>query len=101
MNEIAESKVSKGTKPRGWLKRWEHWVSAAGIVLTVGMVVVVIFYWREIRALEGYGYAGAFLISIFGGSTIIAPVPMTPVIFALGMVMKPFLWIFYDHGRLF
>lgn len=32
---------------------------------------------------------GAFLISVFGGATILAPIPMTPVVFALGTVAKP------------
>ncbi|MFC1950407.1 VTT domain-containing protein [Chloroflexota bacterium] len=89
MNEIAENKVNKETKLRKWLKKWEYWLGITGLVLTVIIVIVVIFFWREVRALEGYGYAGAFLISIFGGATIIAPIPMTPVIFALGTVMKP------------
>jgi len=32
---------------------------------------------------------GAFIISVFGGATILAPIPMTPVVFALGTVAKP------------
>jgi len=60
-----------------------------GIVLTAGIAVAVVFYWEQVRALQGYGYAGAFLISVFGGATILAPIPMTPVVFALGTVMKP------------
>ena len=60
-----------------------------GIVLTIAIAVAVVFYWKEVRALQGYGYAGAFLISLFGGATIIAPIPMTPVVFALGTVMRP------------
>ena len=72
-----------------FLKRWEYLVGIAGIVITVGLVVGVFFFWEEIRALEHYGYLGAFIISIFGGATIIAPIPMTPVVFALGTVMKP------------
>lgn len=60
-----------------------------GIVLTAGIAVAVVFYWEQVRALQGYGYAGAFLISVFGGATILAPIPMTPVVFALGTVMRP------------
>jgi membrane protein YqaA with SNARE-associated domain len=70
-------------------KRWEYLVGIAGIVITVLLVVGVIFFWEEIRDLEHYGYLGAFIISIFGGATIIAPIPMTPVVFALGTIMKP------------
>jgi membrane protein YqaA with SNARE-associated domain len=74
---------------KGALKRWEYLVGIAGIVITVLLVVGVIFFWEEIRDLEHYGYLGAFLISVFGGATIIAPIPMTPVVFALGTIMKP------------
>jgi len=70
-------------------KRWEYYVGIGGIVITVVVVLAVLFYWEQIRALEHYGYLGAFVISIFGGATIIAPIPMTPVVFALGTVMRP------------
>jgi membrane protein YqaA with SNARE-associated domain len=77
----------------GWLKqalrRWEYYVGIGGILITVAVVLAVLFYWEEIRAFENYGYLGAFIISVFGGATIIAPIPMTPVVFALGAVMKP------------
>lgn len=76
-----------------WLKRaskrWEYYVGIGGIVITVAVVLAVLFYWEQIRALEHYGYLGAFIISVFGGATIIAPIPMTPVVFALGTVMRP------------
>lgn len=76
-----------------WLKRaskrWEYYVGIGGIVITVLVVLAVLFFWEEIRALEQYGYLGAFVISVFGGATIIAPIPMTPVVFALGTVMRP------------
>jgi membrane protein YqaA with SNARE-associated domain len=70
-------------------KRWEYYVGIGGILITVALVLGVIFFWEQIRALEHYGYLGAFIISIFGGATIIAPIPMTPVVFALGTIMKP------------
>jgi len=54
------------------------------------MAVAIIRYWEEIRALEQYGYIGVFVISILGGATILAPVPMTPVVFALGGVLQPY-----------
>ena len=66
MNEITENKVSKWAKLKGELKGREYWVGIVGIALTVGIVVAVIFYWEEVRALEGYGYAGVFLVSVFG-----------------------------------
>jgi membrane protein YqaA with SNARE-associated domain len=38
-----------------------------------------------------YGYAGAFLISIFGNFTIFFPVPFTITIYAFGATLNPFL----------
>ena len=79
----------KWDKLKGALRRWEYHVGILGIILTVAVGVAVVFFWENVRALEGYGYLGAFIISVFGGATILAPVPMTPVVFALGTVMKP------------
>jgi len=59
-----------------------------GVIATLLMAAAVIWFWEFIRAFEAYGYTGAFLISILGGATIIIPVPMLAVVFALGGVMK-------------
>jgi len=53
------------------------------------MAVAIVFYWDNIQEVGHYGYLGAFIISVFGGATYIAPVPMTPVVFSLGTVLKP------------
>lgn len=74
---------------KGTSKKWGYVVGIAGLLITVAVVLAVLFFWEQIRALEQYGYLGAFVISVFGGATIIAPIPMTPVVFALGTVMKP------------
>ena len=63
-----------------------------GAVLTIVMAFAVVYFGEWVRTLEGYGYAGAFLISIMGGATIIIPVPMLTVVFALGGVMK-YTWL--------
>jgi len=63
-----------------------------GVVLSLLMAVAVVYFWEFIRTLEGYGYLGAFLISILGGATIIIPVPMLAVVFALGGVLTPY-WV--------
>jgi hypothetical protein len=79
----------KRDRLKGALRRWEYYVGILGIILTVGLAVGVVYFWEEVREMAQYGYLGAFIISVFGGATILAPVPMTPVVFALGMVMKP------------
>lgn len=67
----------------------------AGIIVTALMAVAVVYYWKWVQALEGWGYFGAFLISILGGATIVIPVPMLAVQFALGAVLKPEIGDFF------
>lgn len=59
-----------------------------GIIVTLLMAAAVVYYWEWVRALGAYGYLGAFLISVLGGATIIVPVPMLAVVFAMGRVME-------------
>ena len=81
--------TNKQIKPtRGSYKR-AYYLGILGVVLTVAMAVAVVYFWEEVRALQHLGYLGAFLISIFGGATIIVPVPMLAVQFALGGVLNP------------
>jgi membrane protein YqaA with SNARE-associated domain len=63
-----------------------------GIVATLLMAAAVVYYWQWVHGLGAYGYVGAFFISILGGATIIVPVPMLAVIFALGRVME-YTWL--------
>ena len=70
-------------------KRWHIYIGILGAVLGVALAVGVVYYYEGIQQFEHYGYLGSFLISVFGGATIVAPVPMTPVVFALGTVIKP------------
>lgn len=74
------------------LSKSAYYLGILGVALTIAMAVAVVYFWEFIRTLEGYGYLGAFLISIFGGATIIIPVPMLAVIFALGGVLTPY-WV--------
>lgn len=81
-----ENKVAATSRKKAYI------AGIVGIAATLFMAVAVIFFWEFIRAFEAYGYTGVFLISILGGATIIVPVPMLAVIFALGGVMKyPFI----------
>ena len=68
--------------------RWGKFVAYATIATIVLLAVAIVVFWETVRSLEGYGYVGAFLISILGGATVIVPVPSLPVVFALGGVMK-------------
>lgn len=73
-------------------KKWAYALGIVGIVATIIMMIAVIYYRDELNSLQHYGYIGAFVISILGGATIIIPVPMLAVVFALGGVMK-YTWL--------
>jgi len=81
-----ESEARIGSKKTAYI------LAIVGVVVTLVMATAVVLFWKDVQKLEGYGYLGAFLISIFGGATIIIPVPMLAVIFALGGVLKPY-WV--------
>ncbi|GAI05820.1 unnamed protein product [marine sediment metagenome] len=76
-------------KVRKVSKKWAYILGMVGVVATLLMAIAIIYFWEFVNALGGYGYLGAFVISILGGATIIIPVPMIAVLFALGGVMKP------------
>lgn len=67
-------------------------MGVVGVVATLLMAASVVYYWDWVQRLEGYGYVGAFIISILGGATIIVPVPMLAIVFALGGVLK-YTWL--------
>jgi len=67
---------------------WAYIFGIVGIVLTILMAAAIVYFGDALRALKGFGYVGAFGISILGGATIVIPVPMLAVVFALGKVME-------------
>ena len=72
--------------------RWALIFGIFGIVLTILMAVGIVVYKEQVQELQNYGYVGAFFISILGGATVVVPVPMLAVVFALGGVM-PMPWL--------
>ena len=81
-----EHKARKSSKKTAFV------LAVIGIIVTLFMAVAVVLFWEYVQKLEGYGYLGVFLISILGGATIIIPVPMLAVVFALGGVLAPY-WV--------
>jgi membrane protein YqaA with SNARE-associated domain len=72
--------------------KWLYILGVFGIILTILMAVAIVIYKDQVKELQNYGYFGAFFISILGGATIIVPVPMLAIVFALGAVM-PMPWL--------
>ncbi|OGO20365.1 MAG: hypothetical protein A2Z15_05465 [Chloroflexi bacterium RBG_16_50_11] len=85
-NPVKEALVGKKSA------RWVYILGIFGIVITILMAVAIVIYKDEVKELQNYGYFGAFFISILGGATIIVPVPMLAIVFALGGVM-PMPWL--------
>lgn len=81
-------KLTQGTTKSGSNKR-AYYLGVLGVVLTIAMAVAVVYYWKEMQSLQQWGYLGVFIISILGGATVLVPVPMLAVQFALGAVLKP------------
>jgi len=62
------------------------------ILLVVIAITIGIFIYREkVVELKGYGYAGAFLVSLIASATIILPAPGIFIILALGSTLPPVL----------
>jgi len=81
-----QSKIKKGSNKKAYA------LGIVGVVATLLTALAVIYFWEFVQGLRAYGYLGAFLISILGGATIIVPVPMLAIVFALGGVMK-YTWL--------
>ena len=85
-NNCVPEKTGKKSARRAYI------LGSLGVILTILMAAAIVFYKEEVQELQHYGYLGAFFISILGGATIIIPVPMLAVVFALGGVM-PSPWL--------
>ena len=82
-----ERRLKKGSKKLAYA------LGIVSVILTILIAIAVVYFWEPVsQKLEGYGYFSAFAISILGGATIIIPVPMLAVVFALGGVLKPY-WV--------
>lgn len=81
--------ISNKSKLKSTLKRWEFWVGILTIAITFGLAVVVILYWKAAQELASYSYLGLFFVTVFGGATVIIPVPSLVVQFTMGAVLNP------------
>lgn len=85
---MAEEKQSQPVfkKIFGWLKK--RYIPLLSLLATIGIIIgVSILYLKNkefFSHLEGYGYAGAFVISALMNATVIVPVNTVAVIIALG-----------------
>jgi uncharacterized membrane protein YdjX (TVP38/TMEM64 family) len=71
-----------------WLKYRRHLLA---LLFSVAITTLVIVFHRQLRALQGYGYLGVFLIAVLGNATVVVPVPSLAVTFAAGSFLNPLL----------
>lgn len=69
----------------------ELYLSGLVIVITLLLCIAAVYYWGYLGKLQGYGYLGVFIISLFAGSIIVLPIPYVVVVFTLGGVLNPAL----------
>ena len=67
------------------------------LLFVIGLSVFLFLIREQISHLQGYGYAGIFLMSIFANATIIVPLPGVFLTSAMGAVFHPF-WVAVAAG---
>jgi uncharacterized membrane protein YdjX (TVP38/TMEM64 family) len=87
--ELPAAPIAK-TKSRFTLSR-ELCLRILVILIVIGISAGIFVFRDRVASLEGYGYLGAFLISLVSCATIILPIPGIALIFALGDTYNPFL----------
>jgi uncharacterized membrane protein YdjX (TVP38/TMEM64 family) len=75
---------------RPFLSR-ELYIRILVILIVLGVTASIFVFRDQVSNLAGYGYLGAFLISLLSSATIILPIPGLALIFALGAAYDPFL----------
>jgi membrane protein DedA with SNARE-associated domain len=75
---------------KAWLKK--RLIPLLTLLLVLAISVALFFLGRNlelIAQLEGYGYFGAFLISLIGNASVLLPAIVLPLLIGLGVVFYP------------
>jgi len=84
---LAEKRFRQRLK--GIFSKWEYWVGISSIIFTLALAAIVVIKWEAVQQAAGVSYAGLFLFSALGGATVIIPVPMLAIQFAMGGILQP------------
>jgi uncharacterized membrane protein YdjX (TVP38/TMEM64 family) len=87
--DVTEKNDSKSSR-HAFLRR-EQYLRILIILIVLGITASIFVFRDRVANLQGYGYLGAFLISLISSATVIAPIPGIALIFALGAAYNPFL----------
>jgi membrane protein DedA with SNARE-associated domain len=80
----------KSAERKSWLKK--RLIPILALLLVLAISVALFFLGRDpelIAELEGYGYFGAFLISLIGNASILLPGIVLPLLTGLGVIFYP------------
>jgi uncharacterized membrane protein YdjX (TVP38/TMEM64 family) len=81
----------KAKAPKRLFLSREQYTRILVIVIVLAVTAGIFVFRDQVSNLKGYGYLGAFLISLVSSATIILPIPGLALIFALGDAHNPFL----------
>ncbi|MBI4330868.1 MAG: VTT domain-containing protein [Chloroflexi bacterium] len=72
-----------------WYKCWQTWAGCLSLAVSIAVALLIVFVWGDLKALNTYGYVGAFIVGLLESAVIIIPFPAVVLIFALGGVLNP------------
>src|SRR4030042_31688 len=81
----------KAKAPKRLFLSREQYTRILVFVIVLALTAGIFVFRDQVSNLKGYGYLGAFLISLVSSATIILPIPGLALIFALGDAYNPFL----------
>ena len=87
---MVDNDRAAGAGKERWIKK--RIVPLLTLLLVIIITVVLFFYGRDpetVNQLKGYGYLGAFLISLIGNATVLLPGIVLPILTGLGVVFYP------------
>ena len=88
MSEVISSSTPGGVGRRQRVRKII--IPLLALLLVIAITVVLFFYGRKpeiVAELKGYGYLGAFLISLIGNGTVLLPGIVLPILSGLGVVL--------------
>lgn len=88
MSEVISSNTPGGVGRRERVRKII--IPLLTLLLVIAITVVLFYYGRKpevVAELKGYGYLGAFLISLIGNGTILLPGIVLPILSGLGVVL--------------
>lgn len=83
------SSIDEPRGPGDWVRAFLPLTLA--LLLSLAVVLLAYKFKGSIKALEGYGYLGVFIVGFLGNATVILPAPSLVFTVALGGLFNPLL----------